>query len=713
MRLDELGEKYQIQEATARVIEVDGIQELYPPQAEAVRKGLLDFKNLVVSIPTASGKSLLAELAAMNHVLKKKSKAIYLSPLKALAAEKYEDFTEKYGKIARIALSIGDYDSEDLWLRDYDVVICTYEKLDSLLRHNAPWVREVSLLVVDEIHVLDSADRGPTLEVVITKLRQMKKEMQILALSATIANSNDLAGWLDAELIEDDFRPTKLSEGILFDGQVTYNKKESYQPKGKSNAEVLLLAEDSLAAKTQALVFVNSRSSAEAVADRIAHLAEEHTTEGEKKELKAISGKILKALDSPTRQCRRLAKCVEAGVAFHHAGLPAEQRALVEKAFKGNLIKMLSATPTLAAGVNVPAKRVIVRDVKRFSGGGSEYIPVIEYKQFVGRAGRPKYDKEGESVLIAKTLREYEMLWSHYIEGSVEDIYSKLGIEPVLRMHTLGLIAQDFMREKEILGFFAQTFYGHQYKSMERLGEILDGVIAKLELWGFAEKVKDIVKATRLGKRVSEMYIDPLTAHEFIESFGKKKDHFTYLVQLSLASEMRPLSPVGKREEDEVFAAVKKHDEWLEMPEDAYELNGYMSAVKNAMVLEAWIEEKTEDEILEANSTAPGILKRKTDTADWLLYAMEELAKMTGKKKEHAEAKELRARVKYGVKEELLPLVRFKGIGRVRARKLMDAGLKGTKEIRAAEPGRLALLIGASAAKKLKEQIGHGQASAE
>jgi helicase len=142
-------------------------------------------------------------------------------------------------------------------------------------------------------------------------------------------------------------------------------------------------------------------------------------------------------------------------------------------------------------------------------------------------------------------------------------------------------------------------------------------------------------------------------------------------------------------------------------------LNDYMSAVKNAMVLDAWIDEKTEDEILEMNNTAPGILKRKIDTADWLLYAMEELAKILGKKEDYAEAKELRTRVKYGVKEELLTLVRFKGIGRVRARKLMDSGVKGAKEIRAAEHEKLASLIGASAAKKLKEQIGHGQASAD
>ncbi len=704
MRLEEIGEKYQISEATDRVREIDGIEELYPPQAEAVEKGLLEDRNMVVSIPTASGKSLLAELAAMKHVLKRGSKVVYLSPLKALAVEKYEDFKEKYGKLAKIALSIGDYDSQDLWLREYDIVICTYEKLDSLLRHESPWVRDVSLLIVDEVHVLDSASRGPTLEIVMTKMRQRKKDLQVLALSATIANSQEIAGWLDAELVEDDFRPTRLSEGVLFDSQIVYNNRESHKPKGKNKTEVLMLAEDSIINGSQALIFVNSRNSAESVAERLSRVTGEYLEEKEKKELAELAGKILKVLETPTKQCTRLAKCIENGIAFHHAGLAQKQRAVVEDGFKKNQIKVISATPTLAAGVNIPAKRVIVRDVTRFDGQGASHIPVIEYKQFVGRAGRPKYDKEGDSVLIARNLKEYEMLWEHYIEGQVEEIYSKLGIEPVLRMHMLGLISQDIMLQKEILKFFAGTFHGHQYQSLERLESILEKVIMELEAWGFAEKTKGMLRSTRLGKRVAEMYIDPLTAHEFIGSLGKRKSQFSYLVQLSLASEMRPLARVRKKEEDEVFIALQKHEEWLETPEDGYELDEYLSAVKNSMILEEWLEEKTEDRILEEYNMAPGILKRKIDAAEWLLYAFGEIARIVKRKEEHAETKRLRTRMKYGIKEELLPLVRFKGIGRVKARRLMKEGIKGVKEIRSAELDKLAYIIGDLTAKKLKEQ---------
>ena len=260
------------------------------------------------------------------------------------------------------------------------------------------------------------------------------------------------------------------------------------------------------------------------------------------------------------------------------------------------------------------------------------------------------------------------------------------------------------MLQKELLGFFAGTFYGHQYHSLERLESILDKVLEDLEAWGFAEKVKEIVRSTRLGKRVAEMYIDPLTAHEFIGSLGKKKNKFSYLVQLSLASEMRPLARVRKKEEDAVFIALQKHEEWLETPEDGYELEEYLSAVKNSMILEEWLEEKTEDRILEEYNMAPGILKRKIDAAEWLLYAFGEIARIMKRAETHAETKRLRTRMRYGVKEELLPLVRFKGIGRVKARRLMKEGIKGVKEIRSAELDKLAYIIGDLTAKKLKEQ---------
>ncbi|MBN4049272.1 DEAD/DEAH box helicase [archaeon AH-315-M20] len=198
------------------------IEILRPAQVKAIENGLLEGKNLLVCTPTASGKTLIAELAALKSIIEAKGKAIYIVPLKALASEKYKDFKNRYGHIIKIALSIGDIDSNDAYLIDYDLLIVTAEKMDSLLRHHAPWVSLISTIIIDEIHLLNDPSRGPTLEILITILRQLLKKSQIIGLSATIGNPEELAEWLDAKLIIDNWRPVKLHKGIYLDGEIEF-----------------------------------------------------------------------------------------------------------------------------------------------------------------------------------------------------------------------------------------------------------------------------------------------------------------------------------------------------------------------------------------------------------------------------------------------------------------------------------------------------------
>ena len=200
----------------------EGINELRPAQEKAIAAGLLDSENLLICTPTASGKTLIAELAATKTILNNQGKAIYIVPLVALASEKAKEFRRKWGGLFRIALSVGDFDSADPHLAEYDLIICTAEKLDSLLRHHAHWLSQVSLVVVDEIHLLNDVSRGPTLEIIITLLRQLIPEMQIIGLSATIGNPKELADWLDAKLIEDNWRPVPLHQGVYFDGEIQF-----------------------------------------------------------------------------------------------------------------------------------------------------------------------------------------------------------------------------------------------------------------------------------------------------------------------------------------------------------------------------------------------------------------------------------------------------------------------------------------------------------
>ena len=213
--------KGKIPEKLYNILEKE-IKTLRPAQEKSIKKGLLDRKNLLVCTPTASGKTLIAEFAALKSILEGNGKAIYIVPLKALASEKYKDFKKRYDGIAKVALSIGDFDSNDSYLIDYDLIITTSEKLDSLIRHHTPWLSLISTIIIDEIHLLNDAERGPTLEILITILRQLLKKAQIIGLSATIGNPEELAEWLEAELVVDDWRPVKLHKGVYFNGEVEF-----------------------------------------------------------------------------------------------------------------------------------------------------------------------------------------------------------------------------------------------------------------------------------------------------------------------------------------------------------------------------------------------------------------------------------------------------------------------------------------------------------
>src|ERR1017187_689052 len=200
-----------------------GFVELYPPQAAAVESGLLDGKNLLIASPTASGKTLIAALAAYKRIVEERRKVVYLSPLRALASEKYAEFRnllERFG--VRCVISTGDFDSAGAALKNYDLLILTNEKFDSLLRHGIPWLPDVGLFVSDEVHLAGSGDRGPTLEMILTKVIHLGLDAQLISLSATINNSDEIAGWLKSDLVALDWRPVPLREGVYDYGRIIF-----------------------------------------------------------------------------------------------------------------------------------------------------------------------------------------------------------------------------------------------------------------------------------------------------------------------------------------------------------------------------------------------------------------------------------------------------------------------------------------------------------
>ncbi len=486
----------------------------------------------------------------------------------------------------------------------------------------------------------------------------------------------------------------------------------------KTNEDVVNVVLDTLEKSKQALVFVNAKRSAEKVAeDIVKFLRKNH-----QKTNPELSNTILHVLSKPTRQCEKLAELVQYQIAFHHAGLASKQKELIEDNFRTGKIKIICATPTLAAGVDLPAFRTIIRDVKRFSQRGYNYIPVLEYLQQAGRAGRPKYDTEGESIVITSTEKEREEITDRYVHGEPENITSKLAVEPVLRTYVLSLIASGFVSSrKELLNFFSKTFWAHQFEDMKKLETIIDKMIRLLSEFKFIktkqsdfvsadEMQNDAIHATEIGRRVAQLYIDPLTAHKLLEGLGAKMHTTFALIQMiSDTLEMRPLLNVKSRENNEYTALVVEHeDELLTEEPDMFEpeYDDFLNSIKTTQFFMEWMDEKDDEYMLENFDVRPGESRAKLDVADWLLYSWHELAKMNEHHEFAKEFNKLRLRMKYGAKEELLTLLQLKEIGRVRARKMFNNGIKDLGDVKKIDFGTLKQLLGESVARTVKEQVG-------
>ena len=508
-------------------LEAEGVAELYPPQEAAVEAGVADGESLVAAVPTASGKTLIAELAMLSAV-ERGGTALYIVPLRALASEKKTEFErwEEFG--VTVGVSTGNYESDGEWLATRDIIVATSEKVDSLIRNGAPWIDDLTCVVSDEVHLVDDPNRGPTLEVTLAKLRKVNPGLQTVALSATVGNADVIAEWLDAELVESDWRPIDLRMGVHFGNAVDFadgSKREVPVERGEDQtarlvADALDTEEDGQGGSS--LVFVNSRRNAESSARKLTDVTGPRLTDDERGRLRDLAEEIRGVSDTDTSE--DLADAVAQGSAFHHAGLASEHRSLVEDAFRDRLIKCISATPTLAAGVNTPARRVIVRDWRRYDGefGGMKPLDVLEVHQMCGRAGRPGLDPYGEAVLLANDADTKEELFERYLWAGPEPVRSKLAAEPALRTHVLATVASGFASTRDgLLSFLDNTLYATQTDDEGRLAAVTDTVLDYLAVNDFLERDRgggsEGLTATGIGHTVSRLYLDPMSAAEMID----------------------------------------------------------------------------------------------------------------------------------------------------------------------------------------------------
>ncbi|HLY76329.1 MAG TPA: DEAD/DEAH box helicase [Thermoplasmata archaeon] len=693
------------------LLRAQGIDALYPPQAAAIEP-ISKGRSVLLACPTASGKSLVAYLALLR-AFRQGQAGLYLVPLRALAAEKYEELQAFESLGLRVGLSMGDFDIPPERLAKLDVLVATSEKADGLLRHGSPWLRRVGVVVADEVHLLRDPDRGPTLEVTLTRLRRLNPQLQVVALSATVGNSEELAAWLSADHIASDFRPVPLRWGVFREGRITFTDLTTREL-SEGGEPVARLVRTVVEDGGQALVFVNSRRASEQLAQQLGPTVLATLSAEERAGAAMTAQELLGVSEEDTEGIRRLGGMVSSGVAFHNASLTNPERRVIERAFRDRRLKALVATPTLAAGINLPARRVIVRDLTRYDDriGIQAPIPVLEVQQMCGRAGRPRFDTSGEAVLLARDADEEERLLDTYLSAAPERVESRLAAEPALRMHLLALIASgEVDTEEELERFFAATFYGHTLP-MEELNDQIERVRSFLEHHGFLERGPRL-RATAFGRLTSELYLDPLSAlylRHALEKAPRGVRPFALLACIAATPDLPPLF-LRRGEEAELLERFQDEEpELLLKPEEeplSVDLEMFLATLKTAALLEMWIDERPIMEITRRFNLGAGDLRSKVEDADWLLFGMGRLA-VRFRRDLARSVDELSLRIRYGARSELLDLVRLRGVGRVRGRALFAAGFPDRDALAGATPERLATVLKSRAlADAVLKQIRH------
>ena len=701
-------EKLKLPESAIEFLKSQGFTKLYPPQADSVKSGLLDGKSILVSAPTASGKTLIAMLAMISYLSKNKGKVIYLSPLRALAAEKFTEF-KKLEKVAlgnkvKVAISTGDFENIEKNLEKSNVLILTNEKMDSIIRHSAEWIDDIGLVISDEVHLIGDENRGPTLEMILTQLKLLETKPQIVGLSATITNSDEIADWLECNLVKNDWRPVPLSEGVCDAGEVTMGDGKTFEVERSLRGTPIDLGVQSVQQGGQSLVFAETRTRSKSLATKAADVISQMLEKKEITELEKTSKKILSE-NEHTEIVKTLALLVKKGVAFHHAGLNQKCREIIEKEFRKGTIKLLSSTPTLAAGVNLPARRVVISNVNRYNAkvGANRPISILEYKQLCGRAGRPQYDDYGESIIVGNG--NTEDLIEYYINGEPEPIESKITDDKSLRTHILSVIVtHPGIKKEEILEFFLQTLGGLQSRK-PTLKFAIDISLRFLSSKFLIIKKGERYAATEFGKKTSMLYIDPLTATYFrdsIENVSKERKHtFGFLHLITNCEEFFPKFSLRQKDYETASLMIENNSSQLLEPISEYDCSRSLLALQN------WITESTELSLSDSLGIESGDMHRMTENANWLSYCLREISKHVERADLLQELGDLRNRVVYGIREELLDLVRVKGIGRVRSRILFKNGIKNLDDLRKIPVNKLAEIdkIGSTIADNIKAEL--------
>lgn len=636
------------------------IKDFNPAQKAVIESGYLDDKsNYIISIPTASGKTVLGVLPALKTILNG-GKAVYAAPLLSIQNEKVKEFKafEEHG------INVGKHPSSA------DLSVMVFESFDALTKFSWNVLRDVDTLIIDEFHMIGEYSRGPTLEAAITRAKIINPGMRIIALSATLKNIEEIEGWLEGTCVEHDYRPVPLHKEVL--------DAEMFNTKNKNDV-IVKIAEKAMNDNSQALAFVSTRRFTESLATYVAKKINKKLSKDQKQRFKEVAEKLLAVPEKkgslPTSTCVKLAESVEKGVAFHHAGLFNEQKEIIEDEFRNGNILMITATPSLMYGVNLPSKTVVIRDHTRWTSQGPQPIPVFDYEQMSGRAGRPQYDDVGYSYLIAKTMDEAQNLEEYYVEGEIEQTNSKLvDNKDAIYKQIIAQIASSLSKNlDELTEFFGKTLYGYQmnnnpsmaFFAADSLKYELENALSFLLQNGIIRATPEGLKTTEFGNLIAKSNYAVETAvkiKEYVSDISEiNVEEFIYA--LAETPDLPLITFKGRKSKDPV------QEKLSECGLFAVDL-GNIEATTVSLI--EWINERSEFDIENKYNVYSASTRRSAYEASRLVKFAKNTSEVLGDYSNLKEYDILSARLYYGVKPDIIPLViGVKRLGRKRARNLV------------------------------------------
>ncbi|XP_059821307.1 helicase POLQ-like isoform X1 [Hypanus sabinus] len=721
------------------IFQIKGIKELYEWQHACLTlKSVQERKNLIYSLPTSGGKTLVAEVLIMQELLCRKRDALFILPYVAIVQEKVRDLSafgiECNFLVEEYAGAKGRFPPIKRRKKN-SLYIATIEKAHSLVNSliETERINALGLLVVDELHMLGEGSRGAVLEMTLSKVLYMTKATQIIGMSATLSNVSDLQQFLKAEHYTSNFRPVQLKEyvkirdsiyevdsksenGFVFARLLNYKYSSAME---KIDPDHLIALVTEVIPKYSCLLFCPTKKNCENVSKMLCKYLNKSFL-SVKKEEKCVLIKELKNIGNGVI-CPVLRGTVPYGLAYHHSGLTNDERKVLEQAYSAGVLCLLTCTSTLAAGVNLPARRVILRSpyVAR------DFLKRNQYRQMVGRAGRAGIDTEGESILI--TQEQDKKLIADLVSRPVECCYSNLiqdgekGIKDLL-LSLIGLkIAQtldkivEFM-EITLLGVQKQLHFKEK-TFLEVIEQALQPLLEKGLIKGQVSRSSEgeqrscQLEITNLGRAaykgsIDLAYCDTLNMDLKKSLEGLVLDNYLHLIYLitpyDMGSQCSPDWMIYFRQyhqldviEQKVFAAVG-------VPESFLTKKASGQAVKKAinwsvvrrlyltLVLYSLFKEMNMWAVAQKFNLPRGFMQNLLSSAaafsSSVLRFCEELEEFWAYR---ALFTNLTQKLSYCVKPELIPLMEISGVQEARARQLYNAGYKSLSYLANVSPETL------------------------